>query len=101
VSLDSWRRIEQHLDRYILDGKVNDYYEVVFADLVAAGALTFEAVSFDGRPWYEIDTLEDLQIAEKHFEPESHQDRTHRADAGNHRTENLSPLAARALNVTS
>ena len=67
LSLVSWRRIVKKLDTYIADGKVKDYYEVTFAELVAEGSLSFEAVSFDSRPWYEIDTMEDLANAEKQF----------------------------------
>jgi NDP-sugar pyrophosphorylase family protein len=52
---------------YIADEKVSGYYEVVFAELVANGSLTFEAVSFDTKPWYEIVTIEDLANAEKLF----------------------------------
>jgi len=67
ISLDSWHCIVKNLDRHISDGKVNDYYETVFAEMIADGSLTFKIVSFDGKPWYEIDTLEDLAEAEKLF----------------------------------
>jgi choline kinase len=67
LSLSSWHRTVEKLNMYIADEKVNGYYEVVFAELVADGSLAFEAVSFDTKPWYEIDTLEDLANAEKLF----------------------------------
>ncbi len=67
ISLKSWNGIVQRLDKCISDGKVNDYYETVFAEMTADGSLSFESVSFDGKPWYEIDTLADLVIAEKLF----------------------------------
>lgn len=67
ISLASWRRIIKILDAKISNGKVNDYYETVFAEMIADGSLSFERVSFDGRPWYEIDTFEDLGEAEKLF----------------------------------
>jgi len=67
ISLVSWRSIIKRLDRHISDGKVNDFYETVFAEMIADGSLTFKIVSFDGKPWYEIDTLEDLAEAEKLF----------------------------------
>ena len=66
-SLASWRRIVTKLDERISDGKVNDYYETIFVEMIADGSLSFENVSFDGKPWYEIDTLEDLVKAEKLF----------------------------------
>jgi len=67
ISLSSWRRIIKILDKHISDGKVNDYYETVFAEMIADGSLSFKFVSFDGKPWYEIDTVEDLVEAEKLF----------------------------------
>jgi len=67
ISLNSWHEIVKRLDKHISDGKVNDYYEAVFAEMIADGSLSFKAVSFDGKPWYEIDTVEDLAEAEKLF----------------------------------
>jgi choline kinase len=67
ISLKSWREIVNRLDKRIADGKVNDYYEVVLAEMVADGSLSFGNVSFDNKPWYEIDTIEDLVEAEKLF----------------------------------
>ncbi len=67
ISLSSWYRIVKRLDKRISDGKVNDYYETIFAEMIADGSLSFETVSFDGNPWYEIDTIEDLAEAEKLF----------------------------------
>ena len=67
ISLTSWRRIVKKLDKRISDGKVKDYYEIVFAEMVADGSLSFENVFFDGKPWHEIDTIEDLAKAEKQF----------------------------------
>jgi hypothetical protein len=34
-------------------------------------SLSFEAVFFDHKPWYEIDTAEDLASAEKLFPPKT------------------------------
>lgn len=66
-SLSSWKRIIKRLDKKISAGDVNSYYETVFADLTAENKLELKSVSFDGKPWYEIDTLEDLSFAEKIF----------------------------------
>jgi len=71
ISLASWRRIIKILDTRISNGKVNDYYETVFAEMIADGSLTFEKVSFDSQPWYEIDTFKDLIEAEKLFSSDS------------------------------
>ena len=67
LSLPSWRRVVKRLDQRISAGKVNDYYETVFAEMMADGSLSFEPVLFDDGRWYEIDTLADLQEAEHLF----------------------------------
>jgi len=66
-SLTSWQRIKDWLDKHISSGKVNNYYETVLAEMVAEGSLILHSVSFDGKPWYEIDTIADLAEAEKLF----------------------------------
>ena len=65
LSLSAWQHIVKRLDQCISAGQVNDYYETVFAQLLAEDDLSFDAISFDGKPWYEIDTIQDLAIAEK------------------------------------
>ena len=72
ISLASWYCIVKKLDQHISDGKVNDYYETVFADMIADGSLNFKIVFFDGKPWYEIDTIEDLAKAEKLFSSDNY-----------------------------
>ena len=67
ISLKSWNEMVRRLDKHISDGKVNDYYETVFAEMIADGSISFGIVSFDGKPWYEIDTINDLAKAEKLF----------------------------------
>jgi len=64
LSLPSWHLITERLDQHISAGRVNDFYEIVFAEMVADGSLSFQTVSFDDKPWYEIDTVEDLVEAE-------------------------------------
>jgi NDP-sugar pyrophosphorylase family protein len=66
-SLSSWHKIKERLDQYISEGRVNDYYETVFEEMVADGSLSLQTISFDGKPWYEIDTIGDLAEAEKMF----------------------------------
>jgi len=67
LSLAAWHRVIQELDRYILAGRVNDYYEAVFRKMVAEEKLSFKAIFFDHKPWYEIDTMADLASAEIMF----------------------------------
>ena len=66
-SLPSWQRVTRRLECHISAGRVDGYYESVFAEMVAEGDLSFEAVFFDDQRWYEIDTLEDLREAERVF----------------------------------
>ena len=66
-STSSWNSIKKRLGQYISAGKVNDYYETVFAEMVADGSLSLKTVSFDSKRWYEIDTIADLAKAEKLF----------------------------------
>ena len=76
-SLSSWHSITERLDQYISAGRVNDYYESVFADMVVDGSLSLKIVSFDGKPWYEIDTVEDLAEAEKLFSADRYETKIH------------------------
>jgi choline kinase len=67
LSLSSWHRIIERLDQYISAGRVDVYYEIVFAEMVTDSCLSLQAVYFDSKPWYEIDTITDLAEAEKLF----------------------------------
>lgn len=63
----SWQTIVKNLNQHIANGDVNSYYETVFAELTDNKTLSFKSVSFDYKPWYEIDTIEDLAQAELLF----------------------------------
>ena len=65
LSRATWSRVLPRLEQVIADGRVNDYYEVVFAEMVADGSLSLECVLFDPNQWYEVDTLDDLRGAER------------------------------------
>ncbi len=67
LSMATWQEVVRRLDRRIAAGRVHDYYEVVFAEMVAEGLLTLQSVYFDDGRWCEIDTLEDLRAAERLF----------------------------------
>jgi choline kinase len=67
LSSQSWQRVIARLDRYIEEGRVNEYYETVFAEMVADASLEFDAVLFNENKWYEIDAMEDLHQAELMF----------------------------------
>lgn len=66
-SRSTWRAIGKRLDSYIVAKRTGDYYESVFADMVADGSLKLAPVLFDADSWYEIDTLADLAAAEEIF----------------------------------
>ena len=66
-SRKTWGLIWTRLDQYISAGKVDGYYEAIFAEMVAEGTISFAPVFFDPACWYEIDTLEDLSAAERMF----------------------------------
>ena len=67
LSLSSWYGVIEKLNQYVLAGKVNNYYEAVFGQMVVEKRLSFQAVFFDDQPWCEIDTIEDLASAERMF----------------------------------
>lgn len=66
-SRSSWQKVTRRLEKYISAGQVHGYYETVFAEMVADGELSLEAVFFDNQRWYEVDTLADLSEAERMF----------------------------------
>jgi choline kinase len=65
LSKVTWNLVLPRLERAIAEGRVNDYYEVIFAEMVADGSLSFECVLFDSNRWYEVDRLEDVRGAER------------------------------------
>lgn len=67
LSVPSWNKIEKRLHRYIVAGRLGEYYEVVFSEMVADRTLSFDAVFFNANRWYEIDTMADLLEAETLF----------------------------------
>lgn len=69
-SLLSWRGIVERLNRHIAAGNVNSYYETVFSEMTDNSSLSLKSISFDHKPWYEIDTLKDLAEAELLFPKE-------------------------------
>lgn len=67
LSLSSWEKVEKRLSDYVSAGKLGEYYEVVFTEMIANGTLSFDGIFFDNELWYEIDTGEDLIEAESLF----------------------------------
>ena len=52
LSHQSWRQVVGRLQRYVVAGRVNEFYERVFADMVADGSLSCQAVFFDPASWH-------------------------------------------------
>lgn len=67
LSLTSWEKVIKTLGRFVTEGRLGDYYETVFAEMVADGTLAFDSVLFDKNRWYEVDTMVDLSEAELMF----------------------------------
>lgn len=67
LSRGTWRAVCDRLDRRIVAGQTGEYYESVFAEMVAEGSLALDPVFFPAERWYEIDTLADLDAAELVF----------------------------------
>jgi choline kinase len=65
LSWPSWQKVFKRLDVYISKGRVHEYYETVFKEMVADGSFSLEGVLFGPQRWYEIDTVEDLKNAER------------------------------------
>lgn len=65
LSDSSWRKVIERLALYISAGKINEYYEVVFKEMIADGCLSMEGVFFNPDRWYEIDTPVDIVNAER------------------------------------
>ena len=64
-SMATWNDMRLRLDQRIRAGDVDDYYEVVLAEMVSSGDRSFETVDLPARDWHEIDTLDDLRAAER------------------------------------
>lgn len=63
----TWKSVCARLETYIAAKRTGDYYESVFAEMVADGSLSLAPVLFDADLWYEIDTPDDLIAAEVLF----------------------------------
>ena len=62
---DLSHQIIPELTRYVVEGKTDQYYEAVFADLVSRGVFELSVLHTEATKWAEIDTIEDLELAEK------------------------------------
>ncbi len=65
LSRSTWSVVLPRLKQAVDEGRVNVYYEVIFAEMVADGSLSLECVLFDSNRWYEVDRLEDVGGAER------------------------------------
>lgn len=56
--------LSNHLRQCVESGKLSGYYETAFATAIAAGIEIFDAVITPPTGWFEVDNLNDLDIAE-------------------------------------
>lgn len=63
LSMDTWAKVQIRMAELISQGRLDEYYEVVFSELVAEKQISFDGVLLESDSWYEIDTIEDLQSA--------------------------------------
>ena len=64
---DLSHQIVPELTRYVLEGETHQYYEAVFAELISRRVLDLSVLRTDATKWAEIDTIEDLELAERLF----------------------------------
>ncbi len=73
VTLLSARTVDDHvrpaLSSWIEGGFVDEYYEAVFAELVASGDMELGAVDVGAETWVEIDDVQDLDRARFIYDP--------------------------------
>ena len=55
------------MDSFLSRERTDQYYEVVFSNLIDGGRLDMGVFHMGSRRWAEVDTLEDLRIAEEMF----------------------------------
>ena len=55
------------MEAFLNDGRTGQYYEAVFASLIASGRMEMAVLNTGNKKWAEIDTLDDLKKAEKMF----------------------------------
>jgi hypothetical protein len=67
LSRDTWSEVGERLDRHVAAGQTGTFYESVFEEMAAECSMAPAAVVFPSERWYEIDTLADLDAAERVF----------------------------------
>lgn len=67
-SKQSGRMFLDEISDYVENGHVNIFYECTLKDLIQNGSISFQKVDFTNKPWFEIDTPEDLQRAQMSLE---------------------------------
>jgi len=69
---DTWGEVRERLDQHVVAGRTGFFYETVFAEMAAEGAMNPAAVIFPSDRWYEVDTPADLDAAELVFPAHPH-----------------------------
>ena len=63
-SKETWASYKTALDRWVAEGRLDQYYEAVLAELINAGAVTMQGVDIGPDGWAEVDDVEDLRQLE-------------------------------------
>jgi choline kinase len=53
------------MDRFLTEGRTDQYYEAVFANLIGSNRMNMSIMKTGDTQWAEIDTQDDLREAEK------------------------------------
>jgi choline kinase len=66
ISAEDTQSLSLILDRLVSDGRVNEYYETAYQELLR-GHTSFGALDIQGSKWIEIDTQSDFETAKAMF----------------------------------
>jgi choline kinase len=60
----TWKTYGEALDRWVREGRLDQYYEAVLADLIKRGEVLIQGVNVGIEGWAEIDDIQDLAALE-------------------------------------
>lgn len=64
-SKDTWKHYKAALDRWVQEGRLDQYYEAVLAELINDGTVTMNGADIGPKGWAEVDDVEDLRRLER------------------------------------
>ncbi len=63
-SKETWGVYKEALDRWVAEGRLDQYYEAVLAELINNGSIRMQAADIGPNGWAEVDDVQDLQRLE-------------------------------------